>query len=96
MMPEEEDALTKSIGTREASTFDPTNEASHGSTIYAAWKDQRRGTFVDLPCIKSDRYEPFLALRYCRDLPPFQEGFTTRHGQDKTSVSDCLSHHYLA
>jgi hypothetical protein len=96
MMPEEKVELMKLIGTREASTFDPTNEASHGSTKYAAWKDQERGTFDALPCIKSDQYEPFLALRYCRELPPFQVGFATGHRQDKMSVSDCQSHYFMS
>ena len=87
MMPKGKVDLFELVKTRKASRFDPTNEASHGSTNYAAWKEQKRGTFVDLPCIKSDRYEPFLALRYCRELPPFQEGLTTGYRHDKMSVS---------
>ena len=90
MMPEEKDGLLKLIESRLASTFDPTNVALHGSTNYITWKDQEGGTFVDLPCVRSDQYEPFLALRYCRELPPFQEGFSAIYGQSTVSIICCV------
>ena len=89
-MPEDKAGLMNLIGTRRASTFDPTNVASHGSTKYMAWKDQEDGTFVDLPCVRSDGYEPFLALRYCRELPPFQEGFSAVYGQSTVRIIFCV------
>mmetsp|Transcript_3927 Transcript_3927/g.8651 ORF Transcript_3927/g.8651 Transcript_3927/m.8651 type:complete len:857 (-) Transcript_3927:64-2634(-) len=81
-MPKRKGALFSLIKRKEASTFDPTNAGGHGSTKYITWRDQELGTFVDLPCIKSNRYEPYLAFRYCSDLPPFQEGFTG-YGKNK-------------
>lgn len=81
-MPKNKDELIALIKKRQASTFDPTNEGGHGSTRYISWKDQEEGTYLDLPCIRSNRYEPYLVLRYCNDLPPFQEGFSG-YGKNK-------------
>lgn len=81
-MPKRKDELIKLIKKRQASTFDPTNEGGHGSTRYISWKDQAEGSYLDLPCIRSNRYEPYLALRYCSELPPFQEGFSG-YGKNK-------------
>jgi hypothetical protein len=42
-------------------------------------------TYIDvcgLASIKSNRYEPYLVVRYCSELPPFQEGFTG-YGKNK-------------
>ena len=81
-MPKRKDELIDLIKKREASTFDPTNEGGHGSTRYISWKDQEEGSYLDLPCIRSNRYEPYLAVRYCSELPPFQEGFSG-YGKNK-------------
>mmetsp|Transcript_10473 Transcript_10473/g.15882 ORF Transcript_10473/g.15882 Transcript_10473/m.15882 type:complete len:570 (+) Transcript_10473:224-1933(+) len=81
-MPKRKDELIHLIKKRQASTFDPTNEGGHGSTKYISWKDQKEGSYLDLPCIRSNRYEPYLALRYCKELPPFQEGFSG-YGKNK-------------
>mmetsp|Transcript_13691 Transcript_13691/g.33135 ORF Transcript_13691/g.33135 Transcript_13691/m.33135 type:complete len:636 (-) Transcript_13691:918-2825(-) len=82
VMPRDKEGLLALIRKKHASTFDPTNVGGHGSTKYITWRDQQKGVFVDLPCIKSNRYEPYLAFRYCSDLPPFQEGFTG-YGKNK-------------
>ncbi|KAL3793652.1 hypothetical protein HJC23_010224 [Cyclotella cryptica] len=82
VMPKDKESLLELIQKRMASSFDPTNTGGHGSTKYVTWKSQEEGAFVDLPCIKSNRYEPYLAIRYCSDLPPFQEGFTG-YGKNK-------------
>lgn len=85
-MPKNKMELINLIKKKGASTFDPTNVGGHGSTKYITWRDQEPRTFVDLPCIKSNRYEPYLTVRYCSDLPPFQEGFTG-YGKNKMTVS---------
>ena len=36
----------------------------------------------DLPCILSNRYEPYLATRYCKEYPPYQTAFTG-YGKNK-------------
>lgn len=81
-MPKHKERLLWLISRRGASAFDPTNSGGHGSTKYQTWRQQPTSTFVDLPCIKSNRYEPYLVVRYCSELPPFQEGFTG-YGKNK-------------
>ena len=88
-MPKNKEELINLIRKKAASTFDPTNVGGHGSTKYITWRDQKIGTFVDLPCITSNRYEPYLTVRYCSDLPPFQEGFAG-YGKNKMTVSFCI------
>ncbi len=88
-MPKNKDEMIEIIITRKGSSFDPTNKGGHGSTMYKKWLTQETGTFVDLPCINSNRYEPYLSVRYCSELPPFQEGFTG-YGKNKMTVSSIL------
>jgi hypothetical protein len=58
------------------------NAVGHGSTRYLKWINQDADTLLPIECITSPRYEPYLAFRYCQDLPPFQEAFTG-YGQNK-------------
>ena len=64
------------------SMFDPKNAGGHGSTDYEQWLTQKKKTLVSIKCIKSYRYEPYLAFRLCDELPPFQEIFTG-YGKNK-------------
>jgi len=50
------------------------NPAGHGSTRYMDWVTQQ-DELLTIECMTSPRYEPYLVMRYCRDLPPFQEAF---------------------
>jgi Glycosyl-transferase for dystroglycan len=54
----------------------------HGSTRYIDWVDQPDHVLLPISCIGSKLYEPYMAFRYCRDLPPFQEAFTG-YGRNK-------------
>ena len=87
-MPSNREELIRQLTLQKGavSAFDPTNRGGHGSTRYNAWVDQEDGTFVDLGCVKSNRYEPYLAIRRCAEMPPFQEGFTG-YGKNKMTVS---------
>jgi hypothetical protein len=63
--------------------FDPTNKGGHGSTRYKDWLvDQDEGELLDIECVLSNRYEPFVVIRYCQELPPFQEAFSG-YGKNK-------------
>jgi Glycosyl-transferase for dystroglycan len=63
--------------------FDHRNGGAHGSTNYKAWvESQTASELVEIPCTESNRYEPYLALRWCEKLPPFQEAFTG-YGKNK-------------
>eukprot|EP00531_Pseudo-nitzschia_arenysensis_P001388 CAMPEP_0116151564 /NCGR_PEP_ID=MMETSP0329-20121206/20166_1 /TAXON_ID=697910 /ORGANISM="Pseudo-nitzschia arenysensis, Strain B593" /LENGTH=529 /DNA_ID=CAMNT_0003648189 /DNA_START=270 /DNA_END=1859 /DNA_ORIENTATION=+ len=64
--------------------FDPTNKGGHGSTDYEAWFHQAPGSLHDIDCLQSNRYEPFVMVRYCRDLPPFQTAFSG-YGKNKVT-----------
>ncbi|KAL7525027.1 hypothetical protein ACHAWF_001175 [Thalassiosira exigua] len=88
-MPRDREGLLFLETKRKVSRFDPWNLEGHGTTRYQTWRDQARGTFVDLPCVKSNRYEPYLTVRWCNALPPFQEGFTG-YGKNKMTVSVVL------
>jgi len=46
----------------------------HGTTMYKTWI-QNQSSIISIPCIKTPTYEPYLAVRVCRDLPKFPEIF---------------------
>lgn len=52
-----------------------TNPGGHGSTRYDVWMEQGPNTIATIPCLSSDRYEPYVAAQYCHEMPPFQESF---------------------
>ena len=84
-MPLDLRGLKKQILARKVTRFDPTNRGGHGSTRYKDWFKQNRETgdvLVEIDCFLSNRYEPYLVFRYCRELPPFQEPFTG-YGKNK-------------
>lgn len=86
-MPRTRHDLMLLIKSKNGSQFDPTNRGGHGSTLYGTWvKTQKEpGSLIDIPCVYSNRYEPYLAFRYCRDLPPFQEQFSG-YGKNKMTM----------
>ena len=84
-MPFSKNDMVELMLGRKGSPFDPTNRGGHFSTMYLLWADQEDGELQDLPCIRSNRYEPYMAFRYCQDLPPFQEAFTG-YGKNKMTV----------
>ncbi len=59
----------------------------HGSTMYELWMAQRAGTVAPIQCLRSERYEPYLVVQHCKELPPCQEHFTG-YGKNKISVRD--------
>lgn len=85
-MPQTKQNIIDMVHASNVSAFDPTNKGGHGSTRYAEWYLQHQGEIYDIPCISSNRYEPYVAVRYCQFLPPFQEVFTG-YGKNKMTVS---------
>lgn len=59
-----------------------TNFGGHGSTRYAEWLQQQPDQLLPIECVHSNRYEPYLVVRYCADLPPFQTVFSG-YGKNK-------------
>jgi hypothetical protein len=84
--------LPNLILSKDVTQLDPTNIWGHGSTDYKQWfrivnslrkgEDKTYPALSNLTCIKSNRYEPYLAFRVCNPLPPFQEQFTG-YGKNK-------------
>jgi hypothetical protein len=74
--------LQELVHNRSISIFDPKNKGGHGSTDYKEWFYQPAGSLHDIECLKSNRYEPYVLVRYCQDLPPFQTVFSG-YGKNK-------------
>jgi hypothetical protein len=81
-MPSTFDDLTELLVNHQSSAFDPTNRGGHGSTSYREWFRMSHGELWDIPCILSNRYEPYVAARWCDAYPPYQEVFTG-YGKNK-------------
>lgn len=82
LMPLVKDQLIDLMVEHQANAFDPSNVGGHGSTRYKEWFLQTESELVPIECVNSNRYEPYLVVRYCNDLPPFQEAFTG-YGKNK-------------
>jgi Glycosyl-transferase for dystroglycan len=83
-MPQSLSDLALMMKKRRGHIFDPTNTGGHGSTDYNAWFRQSPGELLDIKCLQSNRYEPYVAIRYCNDMPPFQEAFSG-YGKNKVT-----------
>ena len=72
-IPSTKPDLLKGMLRGDVKVFDAeTNPGGHGSTRYDAWMEQSTDTIVTIPCLSSDRYEPYVAAQYCHEMPPFQ------------------------
>jgi hypothetical protein len=81
-MPFSLSELSDMLKHKQGFIFDPTNKGGHGSTLYPEWVRQPIGELLPIQCLKSNRYEPFVVVRYCHDLPPFQAAFSG-YGKNK-------------
>jgi hypothetical protein len=76
LMPHHKMDLMDLFRHKDATQFDPSNRGGHGSTRYKDWMDQTAtDALLPISCVLSNRYEPYVVVRYCRDLPPFQPAF---------------------
>lgn len=82
IMPKTKRGLLEMMIRRQGHIFDPTNRGGHGSTLYKEWIRQDPTTLLDISCLQSHRYEPFLIVRYCDTLPPFPTAFSG-YGKNK-------------
>jgi hypothetical protein len=81
IMPHDQNELFDLFRHKNATQFDPSNRGGHGSTRYRDWMEQTE-ELLPITCVLSNRYEPYLVVRYCRDLPPFQTAFSG-YGKNK-------------
>jgi hypothetical protein len=82
LMPKVKSDMVPFFTNRTVTAFDPTNFGGHGSTRYVDWLDQTQEELLEISCVKSNRYEPYVVIRTCRDLVPFQPRFTG-YGKNK-------------
>ncbi|GMI47714.1 hypothetical protein TrCOL_g6424 [Triparma columacea] len=93
-MPTDMESLKDQIKRRMTRIFDSRwTSAPHSSTGYNAWYKQDNGSLRKIECIDSDRYEPYLVVRKCSLLPPYQSSFT---GYGKNKASHSLHLRYLS
>jgi hypothetical protein len=83
-MPHDLDGLATMIKKKRGTIFDFTNRGGHGSTDYKKWVAQTPGSLHRIDCLQSHRYEPFVMIRYCHDMPPFQSAFSG-YGKNKVT-----------
>jgi len=74
-MPKDFEDLVIGLGSNKIFPYDPTNFAHQGSTNYRRWMSQAHGELIDIPCVSSNHYQPYMVLRLCSHLPPLQEAF---------------------
>ena len=68
------------------------NVAGHGSTKYGDWIEQdEHSQVLKIDCLTSPRYEPYMVIRYCQDMPPFQNVFKG-YGMNKLTWIQHLRH----
>jgi hypothetical protein len=48
----------------------------HSTTCSSSWHDQSDSELYPIKCLMSSYYEPYVAVRHCRETPPYQEAFT--------------------
>ena len=75
-IPADFEDLVISLGNNKSLPYDPINFSRQGSTNYRRWMRESQGELLDLPCVSSDQYQPYMVLRACEGLPPFQESFS--------------------
>ena len=89
-VPDTFESLVMHLSKRMANIMGSHDAALQGSTLYRSWVKQDPGVLVPIDCVSSDYYEPFVAVRYCEGLPPFQEvlsleGNDSQDGDDSTN-----------
>lgn len=83
-MPKDFEDLVVSLSSGKVMPYEPTSYTHQGSTDYRQWMHQGHGELSEIPCISSNEYQPYIAVRLCDALPPFQESFVG-HGRNNMS-----------
>ena len=85
-MPQTLDELHGCLRSNNCVVFDGEyNPQGQASTDVRAWKAMKPGSVRRIPCITSDRYEPFVALRKSSLTPLFDERFVG-YGKNKVEL----------
>lgn len=78
------ESLIMQLSDKTANIMGSGDIALQGSTLYRSWVQQDQGGLLSIDCVSSDYYEPFVAIRYCDGLPPFQEVLIHDNDNDDT------------
>jgi hypothetical protein len=81
-LPRDFEDLVIGLSTSKILPYDPTHFSRQGSTNYRGWMKQAHGELVDIPCVSSNQYQPYLVVRLCNHLPPFQPRFVGYGGNN--------------
>jgi Glycosyl-transferase for dystroglycan len=81
-MPKDFEDLVIGLSSSKILPYDPTHFSRQGSTNYRKWMQQAHGELADIPCVSSNQYQPYLVVRLCNHLPPFQERFVGYGGNN--------------
>ena len=85
-MPNDFAALRACLREKNCAVFDGEyNPQGQASTDVRAWQTMPLGSTRRIPCITSERYEPFVALRKSPKTPTFDERFTG-YGKNKVQI----------
>jgi hypothetical protein len=96
LVPHTFEAMAELVMTHQSATaFDPTNRGGHGSTSYPEWMRMEDGELRTIPCLKSNRYEPYVAARWCDAYPPYQPVFTGYGKNKMTQIMQMRRSGYL-
>jgi hypothetical protein len=90
-VPTSFESLVVQLSEKSVGIMDPRDIALQGSTLYRSWVKQEQGELVDIDCVSSEYYEPFLAVRYCEGLPPFQEVLRHDENDDDNNNNDVMT-----
>ncbi|KAG7357673.1 glycosyl-transferase [Nitzschia inconspicua] len=88
-VPRNFDDLIVHLGEKSVYPMDPMDYELQGNADYKSWVRQSRSSLLSIDCVSpSNRFQPFLVVRKCQHLPPFQEILSTTTDQN----SDCNVH----
>ena len=81
-MPKDFEDLVIGLSSSKILPYDPTHFSRQGSTNYRKWMQQTHGELADIPCVSSNQYQPYVVVRLCHHLPPFQDRFVGYGGNN--------------
>ena len=90
-IPDSFESLVMHLSTKTANIIGSNDIDLQGSTLYRSWVKQDPGALLSIDCVSSDYYEPFVAVRYCEGLPPFQEVLSDENDGDDGASNDLKS-----
>ncbi|KAG7350179.1 glycosyl-transferase [Nitzschia inconspicua] len=77
-VPRNFDDLIVRLGEKSIYPMDPMDYELQGDADYRSWVRQSRSSLLSIECVSSsNRFQPFLVVRKCQHLPPFQEILST-------------------